>query len=933
MRAPPPRFLLVVAEGLYGCLCLLFPRAFRERFGLELRQTFRKGTRAAWGRGRHRGLGAFMARAVWDVLLEAPAERFAASRLFGTLQGSGMHGSHRTPESHADQGWRSARRREWSGVSGILQDLRFAARSYLRSPGFTLVALLTLGLGIGAATSIFSVVNGVLLKPFPFPEAEDLVVLWNSNPEREMEEYRIAGVDFFPIEEETDAFQGAALLAGAVASLTGDDLPPQRVAGAAVSADLFGVLGIRPALGRTFKPEENRDHHQVVILSHALWQGRFGGRADIVGSLITMDGEQVQVVGVMPRISLPIGGGGISLPGPDQPLFWIPLDYSQGWVSEFEAHVMAVLARLRPGVTLAQAQERMTALARSLEEARGRSGQEIIVRSLREEVVGDIHDNLLVLMGAVGLLLLMACANLANLFLARATDREGELALRTALGAGKSRLTRQILTEILLLGVVGGALGLLLSGASSRWLLSLVPENLPRQGEITTDLRVLLFSLGTVLLATLTAGLVPSARAGGGDPGEGLKAKGRIRGRSRRGARMNRGVVVLQFALATILLVGAGLLAKTLHGLGRVDPGFRTRGVLTAELILPPTQYPEAAQILVFYDELRNRLRAFPAVTDVVLGMNHPLENTWWNGVTLLDQPPLPSGENPTGIFRPVSEGYFEAFEIPILEGRAFHPADRWGEPGVMVVNQAFVRKYLTDGRALGQRVRLPVGQAVWGEEAPEVFEIVGVSGDVRFNGLREPSEPAFYIPLAQFPYMAFKVDVMTRAEPEAFIGQLRTAVWDLDPELPITEIRSMEGLLADAKAQDRFNALLLGAFSVAALMLAAAGIYGVLSYVVARRTTELGVRLALGAEPGSVLRLVVGDGLAMAGVGLTAGIMASLLVSPLLSSLLFGVPPRDASVLGSVALTLGIVACASALFPALRAARTSPSKAIQEGG
>jgi predicted permease len=821
-------------------------------------------------------------------------------------------------------------RKGGEGMSSVVQDLRFAFRSFARRPAFTAVSILTLTLGIGAATVIFSVVNGVLLKPFPYTDAHELVVLWNTNPERGQDQYRIAGRDFLRFKESSDAFQGMAVLAGATSSLTGDDLPPQRVEGASVSAGLFQLLGVRPVLGRTFSPEENRGAHQVVILSHALWQGRFGGDPEILGRLITMDGENIQVVGVMPRLSLPIGGGTLRLPGPEEPTYWTPLDYTLGWVSEFEAHVMAVVARLEEGVTLAQAQERMTAIARGMEEEKGRSGQGIIVRSLREEVIGDIRHNLLILLGAVGVLLLMACANLANLFLARATDRAGEMAVRAALGAGGSRLARQLFTEVLLLGTVGGTLGFFLSGAGTGLLISLVPTSLPRQSDIGIDTNVFLFNLLAVLLATLLAGLVPSLRMKADGPGRALRTMGRGGGPGRVGQRANRAVVTAQFALAAVLMVGAGLLVRTLQSLGEVDPGFRGEGILTAQLILPPNQYAEAEEILGFYTELETRLEAIPGVEHVVMGMDHPLEATWWNGIALLDQPEREGEESPTGIFRPVSQGYFQAFGIPLLEGRAFHPEDRLGAPGVMVINQAFVEKYFPQGLPLGQRIGFAVGQAVWGADAPSVFEIVGVSGDVRFNGLRAPSEPAFYIPLDQFPYRAVKVALRTQGMPESLTASLRSAVGELDPKLPITEIRSMDGLLLESTAQDRFNAILLGVFSLAALGLAAAGIYGVLSYLVAQRTSELGVRLALGAAPSMVVGLVVRDGLVLAGMGVAGGLTISMALAPLMASLLFGVPPRDTFVMAGVTLILVAVALISALFPALNAARTSPVRAMK---
>jgi putative ABC transport system permease protein len=811
----------------------------------------------------------------------------------------------------------------------LLQDIRFALRTFARRPVFTAVALLTLVLGIGATTAIFSVVNGVLLSPFPYPDSDRLVVFRNLN-ERLQEEDRMAAQDFFEFERSATSFSGMTLLAGATGTITGDDLPPLRVDGGMVSANFFDVLGIQPLMGRTFRAEENQGQHRVIVLSHALWRGRFAGDPDLVGKGITLDGETVQVVGVMPRVSLPTGGSRLYLPGPDQQIYWMPLDYTVNWISETRAHVMAVLARMHPEVSQAQAQDEMSVLARVLEQRGGPSGLGVVVRSLKEQVVGDIRQNLVILMAAVGLLLLMASGNLANLLLGRAADRKKELALRTALGAGRLRLVRQILTEVLLLASVGGLVGLGMARWASSALLSLVPSSLPRQSEVGVDGTVFLFTVCTILLATLVAGLVPSLQAAGGQAGDGLRegARGAISGRGQ--ARTSRFIVISQLGLAAILLVGAGLLFRSFQALRRVDLGFSTEQMLTAQLMLPDARYADPGQAVGFFDRLEEQVASLPGVTSVVLAMDHPLENTWWNGISFPNRPRPADGEFPSGTFRPVSHGYFSALGIPVLRGREFDSGDGYDRHGVMVVNQAFVQRYFPDENVLGEQVRFTVPRFIWGNEANTLFEVVGVVGDVRFDGLREAPKPAFYIPMGQFPYQSVRVMVGTSGDPDGLTAALQAEVWSLDPDLPITDVRSLDGLLATELAQDRFNALLLGAFALAALILAAAGIYGVLSHAVSQRTNEMGVRMAMGAHPASVMSLVVREAGLMAGLGLAAGLLASAALSRFLAALLFGVPPNDPMILVGVGLVLGLVAVAACLVPAVRAARTDPMEALR---
>jgi putative ABC transport system permease protein len=877
--------------------------------GKEVSTAFEQGCLRSLELNGFSGLLGYAGRGYLDVVREGLAERRAT-------RGAGP------------------KRSLWSNrapMDLLFLDLRVSVRTLRRKPVFTGVALLILALGIGSTTAIFSVVNGVLLKPFPYPDAAKLVVLWNTNPERGQDEFRMAAPDFFELQRSTSSFSSMALAAGATSSLPGDDLPPIQVEGSLVSADFFEVLGIDPLMGRTFRAEENQGDHRVVILSYAFWAGRFGGDPEIIGRRIEMDGILVEVVGVMPRMSIPIGGSGLDLPGPDALLFWRPLDFSLDWVSEIGAHVMAVIARVESEVSIFQAREEVTAVAAGLvEEGRAPAGEGILVRSFKDHVVGDVRQNLLVLLAAAGLLLLMACGNVANLLLARAKEREREVSVRSALGAGRGRLVKQILTETILLSVGGGLLGLGLAGWGSGALVQLLPSDLPRQSEIGVDGAVLFFTMATAVLTSFLAILIPTVRLTGRSALRGLKEGGRGETPGRGRNRANRTIVVGQIALATVLLFGAGLLFRSLQSLGTVDPGFRREGVLTAQLMLPDSRYGERGEVLSFYDQLKDRVRGLPGVSSVAFGMNHPMENSWWNGIALLDRPDPDPEQYPTAIFRPVSDGYFSTMGIPILEGRTFESGDRFESHPVMVVNQEFVDRHFQGESPLGERVEFVVGRFIWGEEAPTVFEVVGVAGDVRFNGLRDPSEPAFHIPLHQFPYQAVKLMVQGSGDLQSLAGLVRAEIWALDPDLPVTEVRTMDQVFSGAVAQDRFNVILLEVFALTALVLAAAGIYGVLSYTVSQRKAELGIRMALGAPAGSVLGMVVWDALTMGGWGFLLGITSAMFLGRFLRSLLFQVPILDVLVLAGVCSVLAAVAVGSGLLPAFRAARTNLMVALR---
>ena len=800
-------------------------------------------------------------------------------------------------------------------------DLKYAARSLRRRPGFVSVVVLTLALGIGATTAIFSVVYGVLLRPLPVPHAERVVRLEGRPLDGDTEKVGPATSypDYVDFRTQARSFAALAAVRGAPMTLTMPGTEPARVQANQVTPEFFGVLGVAPALGRGFLPEEAAPGSApVAVLSHATWLQRFGGRPDALGRTVTLDGVTATIVGVLPPAVRLVGETAV----------WTPLVPGE-LEEERGAHRLGVVGRLREGATIAQAQAEVAAIAKRLEQQYpgDNTNRGALVRPLQDALVEDARTSLLVLLGAVGLVLLIGCTNLASLFLARATSREREMAVRAALGAGRGRLARQWVTESLLLTIAGGIAGLAVAWAGMRALLAFAPRTIPRADEITLDAPVLGFLLGASLLTGLVFGLLPAVQRAGPLSLAALREGGRgaTGGRARR--RLREGLVLAEVALATMLVVGAGLLVKSFWRLQRADLGFEPSGVVVAQLQLPAARYDSAGKVVRFYERLRDEVAAAPGVRNVSFAYEHPLSEGWTSSYMIAGRPRPAPGTEPEARVRPVWPGYFRTVGLPLRRGRDVTERDRFGAPGVVVVNEAFVRRHFAGTDPIGQVIDR--GQAWWPGQ-PTAFTIVGVVADEPFMGPTQAAEPAAYYPHAQFPMNDMWLVVKAEGDAAAVAPLLRERVWRVDRDLPLEQVRTMREVLGGAVAEPRFNVVLLGLFASAALLLAAVGIYGVLSYTVAQRTGEIGLRIALGAGRGQVVRQVVAQGLAVALGGVALGVVGSLAAGGVLSSLLVGVSGRDPVVLAGVVALLTTVAAAAAWLPARRASRVEPVVALR---
>jgi putative ABC transport system permease protein len=802
-------------------------------------------------------------------------------------------------------------------MNRLVQDLRYGIRMLVRAPGFALVAITTLALGIGANTAIFSVVNALLLRPLPYPQADRLVTVWQDMRAQGGPAMEWATPGSFSDWKASGLFEATTAIQGWQPSLTGSG-DPESLPGEQVTFDYFDVLGIRPAHGRIFRADEDIPNApRVVILSHALWQRRFGSDAGVIGRSIVLSGEPHEIVGVMPATFRPAIATTAEL--------WRPrrlnlTDPPRG------AFMLRVVARLKADQTMAQASSAADLVSQQLEKAypQWNTGVRLNLVSLHTQVVGDIRQGLLVLLAAVGFVLLIACANIANLLLARASARAREIAVRLALGAGRTRLVRQLLTESLLLAAIGGACGVLLGAWGVAALVAIAPQGAPRLNEIGLDRTVLGFALGLTIVTGVLFGLVPALQASRTNVTPALKDGGRG-GSGAAAHRTRRVLIVLEVATALVLLVGSGLLLRTFFKLQAFDLGFNPDRVIVGTVLPPRVTYPKPEQQVAFYDRLLARVAALPGVETAALTSVLPLSGDSDMSVIVEGQPPPRSaGETPAVWYRLVSATYFQAMTIPINRGRGFQPGD--AAPSV-IVSETTARRFWKDTDPIGRRLRLSDGaDAPW-------FTVVGVAGDVRVRGARGDSRSEVYLPYWQFPELGTNVVLKLSdrsGQAERLAAPLAQAVREVDPNIPVGRVTPLSRMVAESIDQPRFLAVLVGVFAALALTLAIVGIYGVISYTVAQRSAEIGVRMALGAGRRDVFAMVVGDGLKLTAFGVLLGVAAAGAMSLSLESLLFGVAPLDASTFGAMTVALVAASALACLLPARRAAQVDPMVALR---
>ena len=801
----------------------------------------------------------------------------------------------------------------------MLSDFKYALRMLIKTRGFTIIAVITLALAIGANSAVFSVINAVLLRPLPYGHPNQLVRVFGTQPQ--LAKAPTAPANFLEWKEQNQVFERIATFVGQGFNLAGDR--PERVRGSRVSADLFELLGVQPALGRTFRAEEDQvGQNQVVVLSHQFWLSRFAGDRSVVGKAITLNDKSYLVVGVMPA--------GFVFPN-DRTQVWTPVAFSDKERTTRSTNYIEVIARLKPGVTLQQAQEQMTALARRQAELYPDTNTGIGIKlvTLSEHTVGNVRPTLIVLLAAVAFVLLIACANVANLLLARAADRQREMAIRSALGASRARVVRLLLAESVVIALLGGAAGLMLAIWGIDLLVALKPANLPRVAEIGIDPSVFGFAALLSLLTGVGFGLVPAWHVSRPDLNEGLKESSRSATGGRSRQRLRAALVVSEVALSLVLLIGAGLMIRSFARLLSVDPGFEPKNVLTAFVSLPTGKYADAQRQGAFFEQLIARTQTLPGVLAAGVVSDMPLVGGNSTVFEIEGRPEASAGRKPLVDYRAISSDYFRAMGIRLLKGRAFSAQDGADAPGVVIINETLAKKFFPNENPIGKRLGL--------SGPPDWREIVGVVEDVRNYGLDADVKPEAYLPFLQNAqgYLSgvasgMNIVARTAGDPSALANAFRAQVQALDKDQPISEIGTLESQLAESIAQRRFNMLLLVVFAVLALVLAGTGIYGVIAYTVAQRSQEMGIRMALGASKRQILTLVFRHALLTTLVGVSVGLLAAFGLTRLMSSLLYDVAPTDPLVFAGITALLLLVALAAAYVPARRAMRVNPVVALR---
>jgi len=812
-------------------------------------------------------------------------------------------------------------------VGNLLQDLRFGLRSFANSPGFTAIVILTLALGIGATTSIFTVTDAVILRPLPYEEPDRLVGVFVTELSRGVSRTNHAGAGFLDLRDQSESFEGLAAYRGLSINLVGGDVPV-RIRGASVMPEFFAVLGVEALIGRTFSPElDAPESDRTVILGHSIWESQFGSDDAILGQTLKLNDELYSVVGVMPAgFDFPAGSELFISPHyrvPDP-----PFDLGEDPAENRGAQYLSVVGRLRHGVSLEQAQaESDTIAARMNEEFPGSSGGEgLVLIPLHDTLVGEARPLLYVLLGAVGFVLLIACANAANLLIVRATRKEKELAIRRALGAARGRIVRQLLTESILLALIAGVFGVVLALWGTDLLLLLAPAEIPRAENVGVDLRVLGFTFLVVVATGVLFGLAPVPQVSRDNLQSTIKdGAGRIASGS--GNRLRKALIVGEVAISFLLLVGAGLMGRTFFSLSAVDPGFDTSNTLAVHMALPESRYSEDHEFLAFYHGVLDRVQTMPGVESAAMVLTLPMHSNIRGTLSIsLEGRSRAPGEEPVAGFQVVSPDYLQTLRIPLLSGRQLTAADSEDAPPVLLVNEAFVDRFFPDEEPLGKRIS-------WGDgENPDTVwsTVVGVVGNTLMEGLDDQAEPMTYqtYPQSWLPFLTLVV--RSHGDPTALTGAVRAAILEVDPEQPIYGETTLDQALAESLGNHRFNMLLLGIFSFAALVMAAVGLYGVLSFSVEQRSREIGIRRALGAEQGAVVLQVIKEGSALVLIGLLIGVAGSFALAGFVSSQIYGVSAADPISYAIGILVLGTIALLACAVPALRAARVDPMVALK---
>jgi putative ABC transport system permease protein len=807
-------------------------------------------------------------------------------------------------------------------MGALWQDLRYAFRMLSKKPGFAVVVVLTLALGIGANTAIFTVVNAALLRPLPFREPDRLVHLWETKAQQQFKEREASYPDYQDWKTNSQVFEGVAGYSRRSFSLTGLDTP-DRIEGAAVTDNFFQVLGVETVAGRSFQPGEDQPGtERLVILSYNLWQRRFGSDPKLIGQALTLNGARHVVIGVLPQKFQFAPAGAAEM--------WVPLQPTEQMMTRRFMHWLNIIARLKTGVTIEQAQAGMGTIASNIAQSHpdSHTGTGVRVVSLHEQITGSVKTLLLVLLSAVGFVLLIACANVANLLLARSAGRQKEIAIRTALGASRPRLIRQLLTESLLLALVGGVVGLVFALWGVDFLVSRIPAtqigSMPYLQNLSLDGRVLFFTVFVSLLTGIIFGLAPSLQSSKLNLQEALKEGGRTSAAATHN-RLRNLLVISEMALALLLLVGAGLMMKSLLRLLEVDPGFKTENLLTMRVPLPPNKYPEDEHLINFHRELLTRVESLPGVKGVGTVSVVPLQGGNTARFVVEGRPAPPPGEELEANIRDINPSYFQVMSVPLLKGRFFTEQDRQDAPPVVIVNQTLASRLFPNEDAVGKRL-------LFASMQEQAIEIVGVVGDEKLNGLDAPVTPIVYGPYMQDPDRVINLLIRTASDPNMLAGTVKAEIQRLDADLPVFGMRTMNELIDNSQSTflRRYPAVLIGTFAAVALLLALIGIYGVISYSVNQRTHEIGVRLALGAQKYDIFKLIVGQGMLLALIGVGCGLVAAFALTRFLASLLYGVSATDPFTYLVVSILLLMVALLACYLPARRAMKVDPMIALR---